>query len=57
MYDICLLQITLLDKLMRIAHEDGSASDWLLEMLEQERESVAAMAACALLFDREKREA
>ena len=31
---------------MRIAHEDGET--WLVEVLEQERESVAAQAAAAV---------
>ena len=35
-----------LDKVMRVAHEDGET--WLVELLERERESVAAQAAYAL---------
>jgi hypothetical protein len=35
-----------LRKLMRVAHEDGET--WLVEVLERERESVAAQAAYAL---------
>jgi hypothetical protein len=39
-------------RFMRLAFEEEEA-DWLVEMLEAERESVAAQAAYALALDRE----
>ena len=40
----------ILHRHMRLAFEEGA--DWLVEMLEEERESVAAQAAYALALER-----
>ena len=47
-YDVYLDARNLLHKLMRLAFEDGA--DWLVEVLEHEREGVAAQAAFALVL-------
>ncbi len=51
----CLLDsLATMHKLLRLAHED--AESWLVEVLEYERESVAAQAAYALRERREERD-
>ena len=54
-YDILMDNLQLLHKLMRLAFEDKK--EWLVEVLEVERESLAAQAACALAADEEPQRA